>query len=281
MKFICVRVWVDITKPLKRGFFLRRPGEEDLWVKFRNEGLSDFCYSCGRVGHNFNECKNKDESKENPVYDGNLRAEISWLDTINFGDKEPTKLVYPVSKKRSSRGGDDGGAAYSPAGMSSSDIGSVGNRTKDVGLLSADVGSPQELIHPDAIQVSLSPKSASGLGSQSPMGTQTSGQLEYFVVEPDSPSSLQRALVGLESDKPISPRLPKILLWARLRDVDSALIVLPPSTLVISPPNFSLAKLNSSKSSKGRYVKGGEGIRHSPRRKGVPLSRLFHLDGWR
>lgn len=55
--------------------------------------------------------------------------------------------------------------------MSSSDVGSVGNRTKDVGLLSADVGSPQELIHPDAIQVSLSPKSASGLGSQSPMGT--------------------------------------------------------------------------------------------------------------
>lgn len=117
---------------------------------------------------------------------------------------------FTLFLKRSRRGSDDGGAAYSPAGvslsgtlafsdrekdnligsgqnwtrvveeasedsfglqMSSSDVGSVGNRTKDVGLLSADVGSPQELIHPDAIQVSLSPKSASGLGSQSPMGT--------------------------------------------------------------------------------------------------------------
>lgn len=130
--------------------------------------------------------------------------------------------------------------------------------------------------------------------------------------EPDSPSSLQRALVGLESDKPISPRLPNNPLMGQaevglsnifnlflslkrkhgeeskespplkksnlaIRDVDSALIALPPSTLVISPPNFSPAKPNSSKSSKGRYVKGGEGIRRSPRRKGIPLSRPSHL----
>lgn len=65
------------------------------------------------------------------MYDGNLRAEISWLDTINFGDKEPTKLVYPVSKKRSSRGGDDGGAVYSPAGVSLSGTLAFSDREKD------------------------------------------------------------------------------------------------------------------------------------------------------
>ncbi|KAG5521885.1 hypothetical protein RHGRI_034196 [Rhododendron griersonianum] len=188
------------------------------------------------------------------MYDGNLRAEISWLDTINFGDKEPTKLVYPVSKKEPQRQRRWWCGVFSSRGqnwtrvvkeaseesfglqMSSSDVGSVGNRTKDVGLLSADVGSPQELIHPDAIQVSLSPKSAKSKES---------------------------------------PPLKKSNL--AIRDVDSALIALPPSTLVISPPNFSPAKPNSSKSSKGRYVKGGEGIRRSPRRKGVPLSRPSHL----
>lgn len=239
---------MDITQPLKRGFFLRRPGEEDLWVKFRYERLSDFCYCCGRVGHNFNECKERDESKEKPVFDGDLRAEISWLDTINFGNIEPTKLIYPVSKKRSSRGGDDGGAAASPADVSisgalafsdceknnligsdqnrtrvveeaseepvglqvlSPDVSSVSNRTKDVGPLSADVGSPHALASLAAIQIVPSPKSASGLGSQSLIGSQTSGQLDYFVEEPVSPSNSQWALVDLESDESIPPKLSK------------------------------------------------------------------------
>ncbi|KAF7151487.1 hypothetical protein RHSIM_Rhsim02G0110700 [Rhododendron simsii] len=286
MKFIRVRVWVDITKPLKRGFFLRRPGEEDLWVKFRYERLSDFCYSCGRVGHNFNECKNKDESKENPVYDGNLRAEIS----------EPTKLVYPDSKKRSSRGSEDGGAMKSPAGVSLSgnlafsdrvednliglglnrtgvveeaskeavglqvsicDIGLVGKRTKDVGTLSVDVDVPQELIPPAAILVSPSSKSANGLDTQSPTGSQTSGRLEYFVEEPDSPSSSQRASLESEDSQPLKKSNHAI------REVDSALITPLPSSLVIYPSSFSPAYPVLSKPPKGRSVKGGEGLRHS------------------
>lgn len=46
-KFLWVRVWIDVTKPLKKGFFLKRVDEEDLWVKFRYERLSAYCYGCG------------------------------------------------------------------------------------------------------------------------------------------------------------------------------------------------------------------------------------------
>lgn len=56
MRFIRVRVWIDITKPLKKGFFLKRNNDEDAWVKFKYERLSDYCYGCGRVGHNVNDC---------------------------------------------------------------------------------------------------------------------------------------------------------------------------------------------------------------------------------
>lgn len=57
--FLQVRVWLDVSKPLKRGFFLQRPKEEDIWVHFKFERLSDFCYGCGLVSHTVNECKDK------------------------------------------------------------------------------------------------------------------------------------------------------------------------------------------------------------------------------
>lgn len=100
-KFIRVRVWVDITKPLKKCFFLKRPEEEDLWVKFKYERLSDFCYGCGRVSHTVNDCMVQGGGRGSPrAYDGGLRAEVSWLDTINFSDKQPEKLVYPEHKEK-------------------------------------------------------------------------------------------------------------------------------------------------------------------------------------
>lgn len=72
-KFIRVRVWVDITKPLKKGCFLKRPEEEDLWVKFKYERMSDFCYGCGRVRHTVNDCTVQGGGSGSPrAYDGDL-----------------------------------------------------------------------------------------------------------------------------------------------------------------------------------------------------------------
>lgn len=93
-KFLWVRVWIDVTKPLKKGFFLKRVNEEDLWVKFTYERLSAYCYGCGRIGHTMNDCSDSDDVwKQHKGSDENLRAEISWLDTIQYGDKQLEKLV--------------------------------------------------------------------------------------------------------------------------------------------------------------------------------------------
>ncbi|KAL7193849.1 hypothetical protein ACSBR2_025478 [Camellia fascicularis] len=43
-------VEIDTTKPLPRE-------GNDIWISYKFEKLSDFCYACGRLGHDSNGCK--------------------------------------------------------------------------------------------------------------------------------------------------------------------------------------------------------------------------------
>ncbi|KAB2616581.1 hypothetical protein D8674_023169 [Pyrus ussuriensis x Pyrus communis] len=54
--FLRVRILVDTEKPLFKGCWIRRDTNRDTWVEFRYERLQDFCYRCGRIGHNNTEC---------------------------------------------------------------------------------------------------------------------------------------------------------------------------------------------------------------------------------
>ncbi|CAL5436620.1 unnamed protein product [Camellia sinensis] len=56
-KFMRIQVIVDIRNPLKTGFHLRRSESPDIWVDFKYEKLSQFCYNCGRIGHVYRGCK--------------------------------------------------------------------------------------------------------------------------------------------------------------------------------------------------------------------------------
>lgn len=56
-RFLRVRVAIDIRKPLKTRFFLLRENNTMLWIQFKYERLSDFCYRCGLLGHNENFCR--------------------------------------------------------------------------------------------------------------------------------------------------------------------------------------------------------------------------------
>ncbi|KAG5544352.1 hypothetical protein RHGRI_016938 [Rhododendron griersonianum] len=112
--FMRVRIWVDISKPLKKGFFLRKAKEKDSWVRFRYERLSDFCYGCGMVGHVANECKDKRSfDAKTWDFDGSLRADYAVVETINYGDNPLSKLVYPEPTRHQQE--EDGGDASKEA----------------------------------------------------------------------------------------------------------------------------------------------------------------------
>ncbi|KAH7854464.1 hypothetical protein Vadar_014112 [Vaccinium darrowii] len=57
--FLRIRVEINLDLPLSRGFWLRRKtnASNDRWIWYKYERLSDFCYACGRIGHDNKECK--------------------------------------------------------------------------------------------------------------------------------------------------------------------------------------------------------------------------------
>ncbi|KAI7980943.1 hypothetical protein LOK49_Contig90G00007 [Camellia lanceoleosa] len=60
--FLRLRVEVDVFKPLLQGFILHRkdstgPVGERIKVLYKHEKLSEFCYACGRIGHDNALCK--------------------------------------------------------------------------------------------------------------------------------------------------------------------------------------------------------------------------------
>lgn len=68
-----VKVEINLRKPLRRGTKISMGQGEPLWLPLKYERLQSFCYTCGRLGHNLNEC-DTDEDKEEPLYGEWLRA---------------------------------------------------------------------------------------------------------------------------------------------------------------------------------------------------------------
>ncbi|KAL8499001.1 hypothetical protein ACS0TY_022094 [Phlomoides rotata] len=55
-KFIRFKVFLNITKPLLRGITIQVKGKH-LWLPLKYEWLPIYCFSCGTIGHDHNNCE--------------------------------------------------------------------------------------------------------------------------------------------------------------------------------------------------------------------------------
>ena len=67
-------VAINIKHPLVSGFMLEMDGLPALWIEFKYERLSNFCYVCRWVGHDQDSCKYKEDNVNAGDYGPWLRA---------------------------------------------------------------------------------------------------------------------------------------------------------------------------------------------------------------
>ncbi|QHO43955.1 uncharacterized protein DS421_5g167110 [Arachis hypogaea] len=63
--FLRVRVEINVQEPLKTGFWFKRDDRSHSWAEFKYEKLYDYCYKCGRIGHDKRGCE--EELVKSPV----------------------------------------------------------------------------------------------------------------------------------------------------------------------------------------------------------------------
>lgn len=56
---IRIRVRLNITKPLRRGFMIRLEDSSEIWVTIRYERIPEFCFRCGVIGHIVKDCSRR------------------------------------------------------------------------------------------------------------------------------------------------------------------------------------------------------------------------------
>jgi hypothetical protein len=83
-KFNRIRVDIDISKPLKPGFFLPRKDRDDLWIGIKFEKLPETCFSCGIIGHVAKDCNFATTMLSNQ-FGFKLQAFGDWLSSNNDG----------------------------------------------------------------------------------------------------------------------------------------------------------------------------------------------------
>ncbi|TXG67034.1 hypothetical protein EZV62_008309 [Acer yangbiense] len=97
-KFIRVKVQIDISKPLKRWLRLKLgKAEEIVVIGLKYERLPDFCYACGRIGHDIKECI--DEEAKKGALDGSPTKYGQWVKALGL---ERLMLRFPRQTSGSS-----------------------------------------------------------------------------------------------------------------------------------------------------------------------------------
>ncbi|KAJ4842551.1 hypothetical protein Tsubulata_042032 [Turnera subulata] len=67
-KFVRARVALNVEKPLRKTLSIRFKGDLVIAISYRYEGIPNFCYICGKLGHLLKECElKKEESNDEEV----------------------------------------------------------------------------------------------------------------------------------------------------------------------------------------------------------------------
>nr|POE86154.1 uncharacterized protein CFP56_07261 [Quercus suber] len=75
VKFMRIRVELQLDKPLRRGGKVASLEGDKFWVNFKYERLPTFCFQCGNLGHDEKHCKDPSDQKNTKQYGEWLRAQ--------------------------------------------------------------------------------------------------------------------------------------------------------------------------------------------------------------
>lgn len=81
-----VRVELPINKPLRRSGYIAGADGQRLWINFKYERLSTFCFVCGKLGHDNKHCDAKPRGLSNVCQYGEwLKAGGSGKENMRRG----------------------------------------------------------------------------------------------------------------------------------------------------------------------------------------------------
>jgi len=79
-KAVKVKILFNIKDPIRAGMFIGNDRDGITWIDFRYEGFPMFCFGCGIVGHNIENCRSP------PIpFEGGTNPRGSWLRSKTYG----------------------------------------------------------------------------------------------------------------------------------------------------------------------------------------------------
>ncbi|KAF7821131.1 TMV resistance protein N-like [Senna tora] len=76
--FARARILIDLREPLSTDFWVPRPGLPRIWISVKYETLHQFCFYCGRIGHEVKNCEVVGEVRDGSFVDYMFGDWLGW-----------------------------------------------------------------------------------------------------------------------------------------------------------------------------------------------------------